>query len=126
MNRRMTVIRIGLLAGLCLAVLRPATAAAGPCATDVQKFCAGVQPGGGRIKDCLRQHEKELSAPCKSNLHEKGQELADAWKACKPDIEKLCKDVAPGGGRVVACLKTHEKEVSPACKQEVAKVSEKK
>jgi len=126
MNRRVTVIRIGMLAGLCLAVLPPATAAAGPCAADVQKLCAGVQPGGGRIRDCIRQHESELSEACKKNIQEKGQQMEEAWKACKPDVEKLCKDVAPGGGRVAACLKTHEKAVSPACKQEVAKVSEKK
>jgi hypothetical protein len=36
--------------------------------------------------------------------------------ACKQDVHTLCPGVQPGGGRIVACLKTHAAEVSPACK----------
>jgi hypothetical protein len=35
------------------------------CADDVQKLCAGVQPGGGRIIACLKQHQDALSDRCK-------------------------------------------------------------
>lgn len=35
------------------------------CADDAQKLCAGVQPGGGRIIACLKQHEDSLSSKCK-------------------------------------------------------------
>jgi hypothetical protein len=35
--------------------------------------------------------------------------------ACKQDVEKLCKDVKPGEGRMLSCLKEHQKEVSPKC-----------
>jgi hypothetical protein len=35
------------------------------CAQDAQKFCAGVQPGGGRIVACLKQHKDSLSDGCK-------------------------------------------------------------
>jgi hypothetical protein len=42
------------------------------CKTDIAKFCAGVMPGGGRIKDCMKQHQQELSQPCKeAALHNK-------------------------------------------------------
>ena len=34
---------------------------------------------------------------------------------CKEDVQKLCKDVQPGEGRIMACLKEHEAEVSPKC-----------
>jgi len=27
------------------------------CAEDAKKLCAGVQPGGGRIVACLREHK---------------------------------------------------------------------
>jgi hypothetical protein len=37
----------------------------GACKTDVQSLCGAVQPGGGRIRDCMRQHRTELSAACK-------------------------------------------------------------
>jgi hypothetical protein len=38
------------------------------CAQDVKQFCADVQPGGGRIKECMRSHASELSSKCVSAL----------------------------------------------------------
>ncbi len=35
------------------------------CAADAQQFCAGVQPGGGRIVACLKEHKDSLSDRCK-------------------------------------------------------------
>jgi hypothetical protein len=35
------------------------------CADDAQKLCAGVQPGGGRIVACLKEHKDSLSDQCK-------------------------------------------------------------
>ena len=35
------------------------------CADDAQKLCAGVQPGGGRIVVCLKEHKDSLSERCK-------------------------------------------------------------
>jgi hypothetical protein len=35
------------------------------CAEDAQKLCAGVQPGGGRIVACLKEHKDALSDRCK-------------------------------------------------------------
>jgi cysteine rich repeat protein len=34
------------------------------CAQDVQRFCVGVQPGGGRLVQCLSSHTREVSAAC--------------------------------------------------------------
>jgi hypothetical protein len=36
------------------------------CEDDAKKFCAGVQPGGGRIAQCLKQHEADLSDACRN------------------------------------------------------------
>ena len=35
------------------------------CTEDAQKLCAGVQPGGGRIVACLKEHKDSLSDPCR-------------------------------------------------------------
>ena len=35
------------------------------CETDIQKLCAGVKPGGGRILVCLKQHKDQVSDGCK-------------------------------------------------------------
>src|SRR5262245_17387457 len=34
---------------------------------------------------------------------------------CKADAERICPGVAPGGGKIVACLKQHKDEVSVGC-----------
>lgn len=38
------------------------------CQADIQKFCAGVQPGGGRIRACMAEHRDELSTACQDAL----------------------------------------------------------
>ena len=38
------------------------------CETDAQKLCAGVQPGGGRIVACLREHKDQVSDGCKQAI----------------------------------------------------------
>jgi hypothetical protein len=34
------------------------------CASDIERFCAGVPPRQGMIKQCMRAHVAELSAGC--------------------------------------------------------------
>jgi hypothetical protein len=61
---------IGLAAGVALALAasplsaREAQKLAHACAGDIERLCAGVPPGEGRIKACMKAHAQELSAPC--------------------------------------------------------------
>jgi hypothetical protein len=34
---------------------------------------------------------------------------------CKADAERICPGVAPGGGKLIACLKQHQDDVSIGC-----------
>ncbi len=38
------------------------------CEADVQKLCSSVPVGQGNIIQCLRQHEADVSQPCKDQL----------------------------------------------------------
>jgi hypothetical protein len=38
------------------------------CGTDIKQFCSNVKPGGGRIVQCLEQHQKEVSQGCNQLL----------------------------------------------------------
>ncbi len=38
------------------------------CEADVQKLCAGLETGGGKIVKCLREHQADLSVACKQEL----------------------------------------------------------
>lgn len=39
-----------------------------------------------------------------------------AAKACRADAGKFCQGIQPGGGRLQACLKAHEAELSASCR----------
>lgn len=101
------------------------------CKQDTAKLCAGVAPGGGRLATCLGSHQSELSASCKAALPPEcliaGDGAANATasgmdpvagmrRACSADIEKLCKDVPQGRGRIAMCLNQHASELSAGCK----------
>jgi len=38
------------------------------CQSDVQQFCKDVRIGDGRLAQCLKQHESELSSTCQAEL----------------------------------------------------------
>jgi hypothetical protein len=50
---------------------------------------------------------------------------AEQRSACMGDYEKFCKGVAPGGGRIIACLAKQSDKITPACKK-VLTAAEKK
>jgi len=94
------------------------------CKDDAAKLCKGVAQGPEQGQ-CLMEHESELSAECGKTLKSlpppeqgggKGGQGGPAalMKACKNDMNKFCKDIAPGPqkGR---CLKEHETELSAEC-----------
>ena len=101
--------RIAITSSLCLAamLLLPSSMASsieltGACLKDAKAQCPGVQPGGGKIKDCLKTHIKDLSDDCKAVL----LKVVNA-KACAADAKQFCADVTPGEGRLEACMKAH-------------------
>jgi len=38
------------------------------CEADAKKLCKDTKPGGGRIMQCLKEHEGELSSECKEQM----------------------------------------------------------
>jgi hypothetical protein len=92
----------------------------GPCREDAARLCKDVQPGGGRIIQCLKQHENELSAACKERIAQAKEKIQEVQQACQGDVDAYCKGVQPGGGRIIQCLKQHEGQLSPGCKEKIA------
>ena len=96
----------------------------GACRADVQKLCKGVQPGGGRIVACLKQHESEVSPGCKEHIAEAREEFKEFAEACKADAETLCKGVQPGQGRIMRCLAEHKDKLSSGCREKISEAQE--
>ena len=107
----------------CLGIAMGASAAqtAKPCRDDAAKLCPDVKPSGGAVAKCLKEHSSELSPACKDNMAKAKKKAQEFKQACKDDAKNLCKGVKQGGGKIMQCLKQHESELSPACKEKMAK-----
>ena len=94
-----------------------------PCAADLEKFCAGVERGQGAVRECLQKHESELSPACKEHVQASPTSRRGGnsyWQSvCGTEVEKFCKDVKFGQGRIHRCLMAHEAEHGSECKTAV-------
>ncbi len=120
------IVAVGLGAAMEQTVFAQHEHGTGPCAADVQKYCKDVQPGGGRIAICLKEHQNDLSPACKEKIAVVKEEVKEVHEACKGDVQQFCKDVKPGGGRIARCLKEHQNELSAGCKGKITEMKEKR
>ena len=89
----------------------------GSCAADVARYCKGVEPGGGRVTACLKEHEAELSAECKDEQKAMQWLTRRAPAECADDVIQFCADVRPVDRRVIRCLLKNEKVLSNECQK---------
>ena len=112
------------------------------CGQDLHRLCHGVQPGEGRLIQCLSSHRSELSPACISRLaaarptSRSGSpftKYAKSRPAIRQPIYRRCCDSkrpasllrsgyanalrwnVQGNGGVVKCLSSHRMELSPTC-----------
>ena len=93
------------------------------CASDYSKFCATVNPGGGRIVNCLKEHVDQLSDSCRAVMADIEAQYKAQQQACMPDYAKFCGSVSPGGGAIVKCLQEHMDELNPQCRTAMTALS---
>ena len=110
------------------------------CGEDLHRLCYAIQPGGGRLIQCLLSHRAQLSPACTSRLatarpapgvaspsYPNPQSTglpspspaatgsAALRASCGPDVLRLCAVVAGERGGVINCLNSHRIELSPIC-----------
>ena len=42
------------------------------CDADLEKYCASIAPGEGRLLECIEKHDKQVSARCKQAIKDVG------------------------------------------------------
>ena len=113
---------------------------AAACAPAVASLCAGAcapaggppmregEPCGGTVLRCLQDKVEDIKEPecaaeveyfVRMEVHDFRNDVLLA-EACRGDVERACAGVAPGEGRVHACLRDHRAALAPACASEVA------
>ena len=58
----------GQLSGSCQTALISNVTMTKSCKADAEQKCPGIEPGGGRIQTCMKDHFTELTEPCKESL----------------------------------------------------------
>ena len=94
------------------------------CQADLDKFCAEVTPGEGRLMYCAAAYQDQLSGQCKGALANAALIMADLSNtiavvadACETELMTHCADVEVGEGRVLQCLDDHEAELGAECNE---------
>jgi hypothetical protein len=115
------------LARAALAALLAAGAARAEdaCRADVERFCAGIPKGGGRIAACLKANEAYVSPECKADLASVARKVKEVGAACSDDVRSYCADVVPGKGAVLRCLAGNEASLAPRCRAVIQGAQEK-
>jgi hypothetical protein len=118
------------------------------CRGDYQAHCAGVPTGGAAALQCLQRNLAGLSPACRTAVSategaganppaaaSQGrpapspatappmtprEEAALMRRSCGGDFRALCRGVALGGGRALACLADHQESLSPPCREAMA------
>jgi hypothetical protein len=114
----LTVPRLAVLSVLLMApvgAMAQGSSVRQACGPELQQHCAGIEPGEGRLRACVKDNYAAFSEPCKRAM----LSSVAVVKACKADVQRTCPDIQPGGGRIQACMKDHFGEYSEPCKQAI-------
>ena len=148
---RWSIIVTTMLFAVSAAVAQTGNPAPGPggggklraaCGQDARRFCVGVQPGGGRIVQCLSSHNRELSVECgnmiatiqaRRSTPDPNAQSPSALPAapvtidnppatigsilrasCGPDVQRLCAG-ARRESDVLKCLESQRMKLSTTC-----------
>ena len=49
-------------------MIRALTDVANECGADLKKHCAAIEPGEGRLAQCLKKNEKNISERCRQAM----------------------------------------------------------
>eukprot|EP00882_Tetradesmus_deserticola_P009845 GHRQ01010403.1.p1 GENE.GHRQ01010403.1~~GHRQ01010403.1.p1 ORF type:complete len:576 (+),score=223.19 GHRQ01010403.1:287-2014(+) len=78
------------------------------CHDDRQKLCGNVPPGSARVIRCLQTQREKLSSHCRAEMFNEEVRFSEnidfqfpMKQACLTEMDRYCKDVPHGQGRVI-------------------------
>ena len=97
-----------------------------PCTQEIRTLCADVQPGGGRILQCLKANEAKLSPVCVRRMDDVRAVLSGpVGAACRDDWAALCYHPKASTDRqsMLQCLQANRAKVSAGCQKALQSAS---
>ena len=99
------------------------------CKAELETYCKDVKPGEGRVLACLFAYQDKLSGKCEYALYDASVQLERAVAAlayvvneCADDLDKHCRSVEAGEGRLLECIEKNNKNISARCKDALMEV----
>ncbi len=121
MQQPRQILWLGVMAlGLIGGAMPPASQANEiPCAVEIQTYCGVVQPGGGRIMQCLKANGGKLSMACAARLHDLQEALSGPLGTCQDDWVAYCylPRALPPRADMIRCLENHHGQLSSGCQK---------
>lgn len=89
---------------------------------NIERVVQNIE-GGGRVKNLTNIRSRSLlcasagllSVTLLMGANPAAAQAPDAADRCTPDVMRLCSEFIPDADRIVACLKSKRKQVSPSC-----------
>ena len=121
MNRRRQILWLGAMVMSLAGLVTPFDGRGQemPCGEELRTLCANVQPGRGRIAQCLKENEAKLSPACAQRMHEVQETARGPLGACRDDWMTYCYHPRASAGQesMLQCLSEHQANVSPDCQK---------
>jgi hypothetical protein len=83
------------------------------CLQEAKQLCPELIRNNDLL-GCMRSKRDEFSKGCQPTRQEMMANRR-VIRACENEIKAVCKDVMPGGGRIIHCLKENEAKLSSSC-----------
>jgi len=113
--------RTGELSASCKLAVEPTGQAqaelAQACTAPAERLCPGTS--GVAALDCMRLRYADVPPACQDAMWA-AQEKYDQFKSiCAGDLDRWCKEVRRGEGRLIACLRSRASQLAPLCREMV-------
>lgn len=106
------------------------------CQGDVAKLCSRPKPKNkADVIDCLstivrndilNDNNHQVSKACRQQLRQQLTQRHESinldpklQQECKVDVKRFCRDVKPGKGVVLECLRSHKKNLTRTCHEQL-------
>jgi len=85
------------------------------CGDDIAELCGSIEPGGGRIISCVREHQELLSRRCRLTLFVAARRIKQAVSNFAEECGDALRAQCGNADKIGECAEQKSASISPAC-----------